>query len=80
MRVLIKELNPECLDTAGHTPLMYAVYGRQPKVGYPHSFHTITPIKSYTIELPPVAENGSKCQCSQSRRSNSSIDSHYIGI
>lgn len=32
LRSLVRELSPECLDTAGHTPLMYAVFGKQAKV------------------------------------------------
>ena len=32
LRTLTRELSPECLDTAGHTPLMYAVFGNQAKV------------------------------------------------
>ena len=32
IKAVAKELSVDCLDTGGHTPLMYAVMGRQPKV------------------------------------------------
>lgn len=32
LNLLTKELSVDCLDTAGHTPLMYAVLGKQAKV------------------------------------------------
>ncbi|XP_064386094.1 uncharacterized protein LOC135334732 isoform X2 [Halichondria panicea] len=31
LKVLVKELSVDCLDTAGHTPLMYAAIGKQAK-------------------------------------------------
>ena len=31
-----QEPNVDCLDTAGHTPLMYAVIGKQTKVRIPY--------------------------------------------
>lgn len=42
VRALVKELSPECLDTVGHTPLMYAVFGRQAKVYFHDSTVTMS--------------------------------------
>ena len=60
MRALVKELSPECLDTAGHTPLMYAVFGRQAKVYFHGDFNCnnyLLPVMH--TELPSVASNES---------------------
>ncbi len=39
IKTLVKELNVSCLDTGGHTPLMYAVMGRQAKVSRVWNFN-----------------------------------------
>ena len=61
LRALVRELSPECLDTAGHTPLMYAVFGNQTKVT-PHLFHSLPYlIKELTfIDLSSSSTNGNQ--------------------